>query len=433
MYINKQTSPIVYLGFNQLGSHITRCTQGDLTIFSIKSPNQVIQSYHSQQTDLSIATQFFTSQALFGASYRHSEPEVSSNFAMFKAQRGYKLAAQNKYIIDGRVISIKSNKAVIAVITYRGIYILNIENTELKPQFYINLPFSLRYSTAVDLTTVFDKFPTNIQCTANLIAYPLSDQKGLVAVQDVSSIPAGCSAPIQSMVTKTEHGTMHITPEVFSNLHPSALHNDQPSTRWEFTAHTDPVQCVAFSRDGTLLATASRKGTRIRVWSVQFRTQTVECLRTSKGTQCTIYSLAFSADNRLLACSGSSQTIHVFDLSASEQTGMAAGFMKFARTLGGIMTPKAQSPGQKENVKELHSALQIRPDLPPGQSVPQTTLTFFDPDRKDATPVVDSPHPFYQLNVADDSDGLAIYSITPGDTGLILSETNCFKLSKILP
>ncbi|KAJ9455543.1 Autophagy-related protein 18a [Diplonema papillatum] len=79
------------------------------------------------------------------------------------------------------------------------------------------------------------------------------------------------------------------------------------------TAHDSALAMLALNADGTLMATASEKGTLIRVFDTSTTDKLVKELRrgSERGL---IYSLCFSADNRFLACSSSHGTIHVFAL-----------------------------------------------------------------------------------------------------------------------
>eukprot|EP00160_Parvularia_atlantis_P001402 Unigene11122_Nuclearia_a/m.34034 Unigene11122_Nuclearia_a/g.34034 ORF Unigene11122_Nuclearia_a/g.34034 Unigene11122_Nuclearia_a/m.34034 type:complete len:336 (+) Unigene11122_Nuclearia_a:83-1090(+) len=80
-------------------------------------------------------------------------------------------------------------------------------------------------------------------------------------------------------------------------------------------AHLGPIECIAFSPQGDLIATASDKGTLIRVINVQTG-QRVFFFR--RGTYpATITGISFSADGRFLAVSSTSETVHVFRLDAS--------------------------------------------------------------------------------------------------------------------
>lgn len=78
-------------------------------------------------------------------------------------------------------------------------------------------------------------------------------------------------------------------------------------------AHDNPLAALAFDSNATRLATASDKGTVIRVFQVsdgqmlyEFRRGYARCV--------SIFSLNFSADSTFLAASSNTQTVHIFKL-----------------------------------------------------------------------------------------------------------------------
>ncbi|KAG0488116.1 hypothetical protein HPP92_006927 [Vanilla planifolia] len=77
-------------------------------------------------------------------------------------------------------------------------------------------------------------------------------------------------------------------------------------------AHDSRIACFALSQDGRLIATASTKGTLIRIFSAMDGTLLQEVRRGADRAE--IYSLAFSADMHWLAVSSDKGTIHVFSL-----------------------------------------------------------------------------------------------------------------------
>ncbi|XP_018323285.1 WD repeat domain phosphoinositide-interacting protein 2 isoform X2 [Agrilus planipennis] len=78
-------------------------------------------------------------------------------------------------------------------------------------------------------------------------------------------------------------------------------------------AHDSPLAAIAFSPNGTRIATASEKGTVIRVFSVTDGTKLFEFRRGMK--RCVAIScLAFSMCSQYLACSSNTETVHVFKL-----------------------------------------------------------------------------------------------------------------------
>lgn len=81
-------------------------------------------------------------------------------------------------------------------------------------------------------------------------------------------------------------------------------------------AHKTKVAAMVFSNDGSLLATASDKGTIIRVFSVETGVKLYQFRRGTYNTK--IYSLAFSPDNMFLIASSATETVHIFRLGEEE-------------------------------------------------------------------------------------------------------------------
>ncbi|KAH0576236.1 WD40 repeat protein [Spironucleus salmonicida] len=79
--------------------------------------------------------------------------------------------------------------------------------------------------------------------------------------------------------------------------------------------HKSPIQHIQLSSDGKYLATASEKGTIIRIWSVHSQRKYCELRR--GHTQACINSIAFG-ENDIIAVTSSSKTLHVFKIQESE-------------------------------------------------------------------------------------------------------------------
>ncbi|RVE44148.1 hypothetical protein evm_011195 [Chilo suppressalis] len=92
------------------------------------------------------------------------------------------------------------------------------------------------------------------------------------------------------------------------------------------SAHDSPLAALAWSMCGRRLATASERGTVIRVFAVPDRTRLYEFRRGVKRCV-SIACLAFSACGALLAATSNTETVHVFRLQdgAAEEGGAAAG------------------------------------------------------------------------------------------------------------
>lgn len=78
-------------------------------------------------------------------------------------------------------------------------------------------------------------------------------------------------------------------------------------------AHRSPLSCIILNSEGTLLATASDKGTIIRVFSVPDGHKLYQFRRGSMPSR--IYSMSFNTTSTLLCVSSATETIHVFKLN----------------------------------------------------------------------------------------------------------------------
>lgn len=82
-------------------------------------------------------------------------------------------------------------------------------------------------------------------------------------------------------------------------------------------AHRSPLSCIALNNEGTLLATASDKGTIVRVFSIPDAKKLYQFRRGSIPSR--IYSMSFNLASTLLCVSSSTETVHIFRLSAQNE------------------------------------------------------------------------------------------------------------------
>ncbi|KAJ2376644.1 autophagy protein, partial [Coemansia sp. RSA 2607] len=82
-------------------------------------------------------------------------------------------------------------------------------------------------------------------------------------------------------------------------------------------AHKTPVSCLAINRDGTLLATASDKGTVIRVFSLPSAQKIAQFRRGAYPAK--IHSITFNATSSLLMVSSDTDTVHIFRVADGQK------------------------------------------------------------------------------------------------------------------
>ncbi|KAK4282474.1 hypothetical protein QN277_013847 [Acacia crassicarpa] len=94
-------------------------------------------------------------------------------------------------------------------------------------------------------------------------------------------------------------------------------HYAQRKTKF-ISAHDSRIACFTLTLDGQLLATASTKGTLIRIFDTANGTLLQEVRRGAHVAE--VYSLAFSSTAQWLAVSSDKGTVHVFSLKANSSS-----------------------------------------------------------------------------------------------------------------
>ena len=77
-------------------------------------------------------------------------------------------------------------------------------------------------------------------------------------------------------------------------------------------AHNSNISCLALNSDGSLVATASEKGTLIRIYRTDNGDLLQEVRRGKENAE--IYSISFNNSNQFMACTSDRGTIHIFSL-----------------------------------------------------------------------------------------------------------------------
>ena len=77
-------------------------------------------------------------------------------------------------------------------------------------------------------------------------------------------------------------------------------------------AHKAPISFLSINSSGTMLASASEKGTVIRVWSIPGSEKLYQFRRGTREAR--IYSMNFNTMSTLLAVSSAHDTVHIFNL-----------------------------------------------------------------------------------------------------------------------
>jgi len=244
---------INFINFNQDCSSLAIGTKTGYKLFSLNSVDKLDLIYESACRDVTIVERLFSSSLL--ALVSQSSPR---RLRVCHFKKGTEIC---QYSYSNTILAVKLNRARLVVCLEESLYIHNIRDMKV-------------------LHTIRDT-PPNPRglCTLSInsdncyLAYPGSTTTGEVQLFDAFNLQAKLMIP----------------------------------------AHDSPLAAVAFNPTGTKLATASERGTVIRIFSVQDGTRLMEFRRGVK--RCAhVYSLAFSQDSDYLALSSNTETIHIFKL-----------------------------------------------------------------------------------------------------------------------
>ncbi|KAJ3333209.1 autophagy protein [Blyttiomyces sp. JEL0837] len=112
-------------------------------------------------------------------------------------------------------------------------------------------------------------------------------------------------------------------------------------------AHKSPLSCISFNYDGTMIATASDKGTVIRVFSVPTGAKLFQFRRGTYNTR--IYSISFDLSSTLLAVSSHSDTVHIFKLSNDREKSSSGSQSSGNGSTGSDRASSTEKPSSTES------------------------------------------------------------------------------------
>ncbi|CAF3298561.1 unnamed protein product [Rotaria socialis] len=245
---------VLTLTFNQDCTSLAMGTRKTYALFTINQDNKIDEIYDCAYDDVSIIERLFSSSLIALVSNQAPRKLKVCHF-----KKGTEICS---YSFANSILAVKLNRLRLVVCLEESIYIHNMRDMKV-------------------LHTIRD-VPSNREGLCALssnsdnsyLAYPGSSITGEVQVFD----------------------TLNLKPGIM------------------ISAHESPLAAIAFDISGTKLATASNKGTVIRVHSAVDGSRLFE-FRRGVRRAATICSLAFSPDSMFLAASSNTETIHIFRLT----------------------------------------------------------------------------------------------------------------------
>nr|XP_002129261.1 WD repeat domain phosphoinositide-interacting protein 2 [Ciona intestinalis] len=254
------TRGILFANFNQDCTSLAVGTKQGYKLFAINSVDglEVIYDNEGETTDVCLVDRLFSSSLVAIVSVSSPRKLKVCHF-----KKGTEIC---NYSYSNTILSVKLNRIRLVVVLEESLYIHNIRDMKV-------------------LHTIRDtpSNPKGLCCLSvnndnSFLVYPGSSITGEVQIFDVTTLNAVST----------------------------------------INAHDSPLAAMAFNSSATKLATASSKGTVIRIFSVPDGQKLFEFRRGVKRCV-SIGSLAFSPDSLFLCASSNTETVHIFKL---EQAGV---------------------------------------------------------------------------------------------------------------
>jgi autophagy-related protein 18 len=244
-----------FVNFNQDCTSLIVGTKTGYRLYSLSSVDKLDNIYESEGDDVCLIDRLFSSSLIALVSLTSPRKLKVCHF-----KKGTEIC---NYSYSNTILAVKLNRLRLVVCLEESLYIHNIRDMKV-------------------LHTIRDTppNPAGICCLSTnndncYLAYPGSHQSGSIEVFDTVNLRAVVTIP----------------------------------------AHDNRIATMSFNSLGNRIATASEKGTVIRVFSVPEGQKLFEFRRGVKRCA-NIHSLAFSLDSLFLACSSNTETVHIFRLDA---------------------------------------------------------------------------------------------------------------------
>lgn len=256
--LSTTTQDAYFVNFNQDYTSLSIGSKNGYRIYTISSIDK-LELIHDAPDDVCHVERLFSS-SLLGIVHRNSPRKL--NVLHFKRK-----AEICQYTYTNTILAIRLNRLRVVVCLDDSLYIHNIRDMKLLHTIR-DTPHNPLGLCALSVG--------NENC---FLAYPGNVNNGEVQVFDADTLQAKSMIP----------------------------------------AHDNPIAALAFNPSGTLMATASKKGTVIRVFSVVDGARLFEFRRGMKRCV-TIYSLTFSPNSTFLCASSNTETVHIFKLEKDKES-----------------------------------------------------------------------------------------------------------------
>ncbi|KAG7506021.1 WD repeat domain phosphoinositide-interacting 1-like isoform X2 [Solea senegalensis] len=246
--------------FNQDSTSLAVGTKTGYKLFSLTMVEKLDCVHESESPDVYIVERLFSSSLVVVVS-----TAAPQRMNIYHFKKGTEIC---NYSYPNDILAVKLNRQRLVVCLEESIYIHNIKDMKLLKTL-LNTPSNPSGLCAL-----------SINHSNSYLAYPGSVTIGEIVVYDANNL-----------------NTVTMIP-----------------------AHDSPVAALTFNASATKLASASERGTVIRVFSIPEGTRLFEFRRGMKR-YVSIRSLSFSPDGQFLCASSNTETVHIFKLEQQAPSG----------------------------------------------------------------------------------------------------------------
>lgn len=258
---NTESNDLLFVNFNQDCTSLAVGTKTGYRLYTINSSEKLQETYSCEKDveDICIVERLFSSSLIAIVSMANPR-----KLRVYHFKKGTEIC---NYCYSNTVLSVRLNRNRLVVCLEERIDIHNISDMRVIHTIR-DIPSNPKGLCAL-----------SVDNEKSYLAYPGSSQVGEVQIFDTINLRAITMIP----------------------------------------AHDSPLSAIAFDWHGTKLATASEKGTVIRVFSIPQGKRLFE-FRRGVRRNATIYSLSYSPDSMYLCASSNLETIHIFRLDTPKES-----------------------------------------------------------------------------------------------------------------
>ncbi|CCF57235.1 hypothetical protein KAFR_0C02420 [Kazachstania africana CBS 2517] len=287
------------VGFNQSGSCISVATSTGYRTYNCSPFGKFLSEESSDRIGGYAICEMLFQTSLLALVGNGDLPNLSPRKLRLMNTKKHSIICEITF--PSSILSVKMNKSRLIILIKLQIYVYDITNVKL---LYIIDNISNPYGLI------------SVSSNANILAYPSlsrlinSGIKSNVTSNNISFLKTMKGGPDLNISINNENDS-----NVMKNGDIILFDMNDLRPIIVIEAHKNGIASLALSSDGKLLATASEKGTIIRIFSVETGLKVYQFRRGTYTTK--ILSMNFSIDNLFLTACCASKTVHIFKLSDS--------------------------------------------------------------------------------------------------------------------